>query len=154
VWQHWIHKYLCPCCARPATERTRAALQEQGQVDEAAVDPAPTDAVTTAPAGPDATPTAEAAATTGAGPRAAVGPVGPAIVSAPKPVLGLAKGLPGPGLLAHIIVSKYFDHLPLYRQERIFERQGVLLNRSTTCDWMAACAELLRPLYEHMVAAV
>jgi transposase len=66
----------------------------------------------------------------------------------------IAKGLPGPGLLAHIIVSKYFDHLPLYRQEKIFERQGVVLARSTTCAWMAACAELLRPLYRQMVASV
>jgi transposase len=57
-------------------------------------------------------------------------------------------------LLAHIIVSKYFDHLPLYRQENISQRQGVLIPRSTSCDWMAACAELLRPLYALMVTRI
>src|SRR5438445_13873521 len=80
--------------------------------------------------------------------------MGPAVVSAVKPPMPIAKGLPGPGLLAYGIVSKYFDHLPLYRQENIYKRQGVFLARSTTCDWMAACAELLRPLYDLMVAAV
>ena len=62
------------------------------------------------------------------------------------------KGMPGPGLLAHIIVSKYFDHLPLYRQENISQRQGLFIPRSTSCDWMAACAALLRPLYDLMVS--
>jgi transposase len=57
-------------------------------------------------------------------------------------------------LLAHIIVSKYFDHLPLYRQENISERQSVFIPRSTSCGWMAACAALLRPLYDLMVATV
>jgi transposase len=66
----------------------------------------------------------------------------------------IPKGLPGPGLLAHVIVSKYCDHLPLYRQTKISKRQGVVLPRSTTCDWMAACADLLRPLYDLMVTTV
>ena len=85
------------------------------------------------------------------------GPVpGPgAVVSAAvKPAMPIAKGLPGPGLLAHLIVSKYADHLPLYRLERIYERQGVFLPRSTLSDWLAACAQLLRPLYERLSAAV
>jgi len=81
-------------------------------------------------------------------------PVTPVVVSAVKPALPIAKGLPGPGLLAHLIVSKYTDHLPLYRLERIYERQGVFLHRSTLSDWLAACAALLRPLYERMVAVV
>jgi transposase len=62
--------------------------------------------------------------------------------------------LPGPGLLAQIITSKYGDYLPLYRLERIFGRHGLELPRSTTCDWMAKCAELLRPLYDTMVSLV
>ena len=66
----------------------------------------------------------------------------------------IAKGLPGPGLLAHLIVSKYVDHLPLHRLERIYERQGLFLPRSTLCDWLAACAQLLRPLYDVLVARV
>jgi transposase len=65
----------------------------------------------------------------------------------PEPI---EKGLPGPGLLAQVIVSKYADHLPLYRQERIFARQGVELSRQTTCDWMAVCAELLEPIWRAM----
>lgn len=76
------------------------------------------------------------------------------LATAPKPPQPIDKGLPGPGLLAQVVVSKYHDHLPLHRQERIFERQGFLLNRSTTCAWMAACAELLKPLYALMVARV
>jgi len=71
----------------------------------------------------------------------------PAIVVAPKPVQPIDKGLPGPGLLAHIVISKYVDHLPLYRQESILARQGVYISRSTMCDWMAECAGLLTPLY-------
>lgn len=79
-------------------------------------------------------------------------PIGPAIISAPKPPPPIAKGLPGAGLLAYVIVSKYFDHLPLYRLERIFARQGATISRSTMCDWMAASARALRPLYDLMVS--
>jgi hypothetical protein len=75
-------------------------------------------------------------------------------VSALRPATPLAKGLAAPGLLAHFIVSKYFDHVPLYRHENISERHGVFIPRSTSCDWMAACAQLLRPLYDLMVAEV
>ncbi len=63
---------------------------------------------------------------------------------APQPI---EKGLPGPGLLAHTVLSKYGDHLPLYRQEDILARHGVVLRRSTLCDWIAAAAELARPLW-------
>jgi transposase len=76
------------------------------------------------------------------------------VVAAAKPAQPIAKGLPGPGLLAPLIVSKYVDHLPLHRLERIYERQGVFLPRSTLCDWLAACAQLLGPLYERLVAVV
>ena len=58
------------------------------------------------------------------------------------------KGLPGPGLLANVLVSKYADHLPLYRQEQMYARQGIDLSRKTMCDWVRACADLLLPLYE------
>ncbi len=61
----------------------------------------------------------------------------------PRPI---EKGRPGPGLLAHVLVSKYVDHLPLYRQGRIFERFGVGLHRSTLCDWVGACAGMLHPI--------
>jgi transposase len=58
--------------------------------------------------------------------------------------------LPGPGLLAAIAVDKYLDHLPLHRTEHRMERLGVKLPRSTMCDWMAAAARLLTPLWEQL----
>src|SRR5271154_6438185 len=69
----------------------------------------------------------------------------------PEPI---EKGLPGPGLLAHVAVSKYADHLPLYRQEGIFKRFGVELSRSTMCSWMAAVAGLLAPIVKAMLKRV
>lgn len=72
------------------------------------------------------------------------------VVAAQKPASPIEKGLPGPGLLAQVAVSKYGDHLPLNRMESIFQRQGVELSRKTMCDWMAACAELVRPVWERM----
>lgn len=72
------------------------------------------------------------------------------VVAAPKPAAPIEKGLPGPGLLAHVAVSKYGDHLPLNRMESIFQRHGVELSRKTMCDWMAACAELVSPVWERM----
>jgi transposase len=76
------------------------------------------------------------------------------VIAAPKPAMPIAKGLPGPGLLAHLIVSKYADHMPLHRLQRAYERQGYFLHRSTLCDWLGACADLLRPLYDLMVRVV
>ena len=72
------------------------------------------------------------------------------VVTAQKPMQPIEKGLPGPGLLAHVVVSKYSDHMPLHRQEGMFEREGVKLSRSTMGDWMGRCAELVSPLYELM----
>jgi transposase len=72
------------------------------------------------------------------------------VVTAQKPMQPIEKGLPGPGLLAHVTVSKYNDHLPLHRQEGMFEREGVRLSRSTMGGWMGRCAELVNPLYELM----
>lgn len=68
------------------------------------------------------------------------------VVTAPVPPQPIAKGLPGPGLLAQVVVSKYQDHLPLARQSGIFARYGVQLSRSTLCDWVEAAAELASPL--------
>ncbi len=72
------------------------------------------------------------------------------VITAEKPMAPIEKGLPGPGLLAHVAVSKYGDHLPLHRQEAIFQRQGVELSRQTMADWMRAGADLVSPLYELM----
>ena len=68
----------------------------------------------------------------------------------PATVGPIAKGLAGPGLLAHLITCKYADHLPLHRLEGIVARSGVTLARSTLCDWMARAAELLTPLVSLM----
>jgi len=72
------------------------------------------------------------------------------VVTAAKPPAPVEKGMAGPGLLAHVAVSKYGDHLPLHRQESIFARQGVELSRKTMCDWMRQCAELVSPLFDLM----
>jgi transposase len=77
-------------------------------------------------------------------------PKGCTVITAEKPMAPIEKGLPGPGLLAQVAVSKYGDHLPLHRQQEIFQRQGVELPRQTMCDWMRGCAELVSPLYELM----
>lgn len=58
------------------------------------------------------------------------------IVQAEAPSRPIARGMAGPGLLAHVLASKYADHLPLYRQEEIYERQGVELDRATLADWV------------------
>ena len=68
------------------------------------------------------------------------------IVQAPAPSRPIARGLAGPGLLAQVLVSKYCDHLPLYRQSAIYTRHGVTLSRSTLADWVAGSSQLLRPL--------
>jgi transposase len=70
------------------------------------------------------------------------------------PVQPIDKGMPGPGLLSHLLTSKYCDHLPLNRLEGIFQRHGVDLSRSTMCDWVAASAALLAPLVEVMKTEV
>ncbi len=70
------------------------------------------------------------------------------VVSPPPPERPIARGIAGPGLIAQIVVSKFGDHLPLYRQEDFFARHGLHIARSTQCDWVKAAAELLRPLYE------
>lgn len=74
-----------------------------------------------------------------------IGPVGP------KPIEG---GLPGPGLLAHVVVSKFKDHLPLYRQSNILGRLGVDIADATLGGWIAEAAKLLREIWERMCAQV
>jgi transposase len=128
VWQHVVHKYLCPVCAKKPTESTIEPPTPAPEDTRATNTPSASD--TMAPAR------------------------GPAVISATKPPPPIAKGLPGAGLLAYVIVSKYFDHLPLYRLERILGRQGLSISRSTLCDWMAASADRLRPLYDLMVLEV
>ena len=68
------------------------------------------------------------------------------VVQAEAPSRPIDRGIPGPGLLAHVLVAKYADHLPLYRQSEIYAREGVDLDRSTLADWVGAASKLLRPL--------
>src|SRR5215472_5323283 len=70
------------------------------------------------------------------------------IVEGKAPSRPIERGIAGPGLLAHVLVSKYADHLPLYRQAEIFEREGVELARATLADWVAQTSELVKPLIE------
>jgi transposase len=72
----------------------------------------------------------------------------------PLPPMAIDKGIAGEGLLAHIITSKYCDHLPLNRLEGIFKRSDVDINISTMCDWVGKCADLLEPLVKRMQALI
>lgn len=74
------------------------------------------------------------------------------LVQAPVPAHVIDKGLPTTGLLAQVLVAKYADHLPLYRQEAIFERAGLALSRSTLAQWVGACGVELQPLVDTLKA--
>lgn len=72
------------------------------------------------------------------------------VIVASKPPQPIEKGLPGPGLCAHVSLSKFGDHTPLYRLEDIFMRSGVEIRRSTLCGWLITLAALSRPLVMRM----
>jgi transposase len=76
------------------------------------------------------------------------------VTTAAKPPQPIDKGLPGPGLLAQVVLGKYGDHQPLYRQQDILARHGVVLRRSTLCGWIAAAADLAEALYQRMCERV
>jgi transposase len=76
------------------------------------------------------------------------------VVTSDLPDLPVAKGMAGEGLLAHVVTSKYADHLPLYRQSVILKRQGYPVSRSTLGDWVAQVADKLKPVYLAMKADV
>lgn len=77
-----------------------------------------------------------------------VDPTGEQIVIGELPVRPIDKGIAGPGLLAQIVIDKYVDHLPVYRQVQRFEREGMKLPISTLADWISGSCTLLEPLYE------
>jgi transposase len=168
VVEHFVHKYVCPCCRRrpaPAQEQPAQQVQESESMPlpEPELQPTPPSVPEPAPRSAEAQPErlspSPPPADSSQRPqpqaqsRRSLDP-GAVVIAAPKPEMPIAKGLPGPGLLAHLIVSKYVDHLPLHRMERVYQRQGLFLHRSTLCDWMAACANLLRSLYDLMVSVV
>jgi transposase len=72
------------------------------------------------------------------------------VVQAPAPARLVEGGIPTEATVAHVLVSKYADHLPLYRQSQIYARQGVNLDRSTLADWVGKAAFLLRPIHERL----
>jgi transposase len=160
VIEHFVHKYACPCCAqRPASAAGPSGQPESKPMPSHEPEPPPPAAALAAATDTPPEPVVPGPQPAGPSPAASGEPWRPAepvaaVIAAVKPAMPIAKGLPGPGLLAHLIVSKYTDHLPLHRLERIYERQGVLLPRSTLSDWLAACAGLLQPLYELMVSVV
>lgn len=73
------------------------------------------------------------------------------VVQAPAPARLIEGGIPTEATVAHVVVSKYADHLPLYRQAQIYARQGIKLDRSTLADWTGRAAFLLRPVHEHLL---
>lgn len=76
------------------------------------------------------------------------------VAIANKPSQPIEKGLPGPGLCAHTVLSKFGDHLPLYRQEDIHSRLGMEIRRNTLCQWLFTLADLARPLVMRMKTLV
>jgi transposase len=74
-----------------------------------------------------------------------------AVVQAPAPARLIEGGLPTDALVAQVLVSKYADHLPLYRQAQIYARQGISLDRSTLADWVGRAAFLLRPVHARLL---
>lgn len=78
-------------------------------------------------------------------------------ITAQMPSLPIERGKPGPGLVAHVLVAKFCDHLPLYRQSEIYAREGVKLSRSTMADWIGRASTLMAPLVDrlrdHVLAA-
>jgi transposase len=76
------------------------------------------------------------------------------IIIAPMPDRPLEKGIAGPGLLAQVVIDKYVDHLPLYRQMQRFDRSGVKISYSTLADWVSRTCTLIAPLYEALKAEI
>jgi len=72
------------------------------------------------------------------------------VVQAPVPARLVEGGIPTEATVAHVLVAKYADHLPLYRQSQIYARQGINLDRSTLADWVGKAAFLLRPIHERL----
>jgi hypothetical protein len=77
-----------------------------------------------------------------------------AVIQAPAPPRLIEGGLPTGALVAYVIIGKYADHLPLYRQAQIYARQGIELDRSTLADWAGRAAWSLRPLHERLLEHV
>lgn len=75
---------------------------------------------------------------------------GEGVIIAALPARPIDKGIPGPGLLAQIVIDKFTDHLPLHRQQQRLEREGIKLPSSTLSDWIGATCDLIAPAYESL----
>ena len=73
------------------------------------------------------------------------------VVQAPAPVRLIEGGLPTEATVAHVVVAKYADHSPLYRQAQAYARRGVVLDRSTLAHWTGSAAELLKPVHARLL---
>jgi transposase len=160
VVEHVRLVYACPGCQKQAATAqvspppSPAALVEVSP-SVAVSEPPPVPVATTMATGEVTPPVAAAvekppeslAATVALPPGSVVRVPVSTFTTAAKPAQPIPRGLPGPGLLAHVLVSKYVDHLPLNRQENIYLRFGVHLTRQTLCDWVGRCADLVTPLY-------
>jgi len=145
VIQHVRLKYACSGCEQ---RRRQQRPQLPADTPDAVNSTLPTAATPVV-----AATAAVASAATVATPTAVAVAVA-TLVTAPLPCEGVPRCLAAPGLLAQVIVSKFGDHLPLYRLEQIFSRQGVPLSRSTLCDWLKRAADLLKPLCDLMAQEV
>jgi len=97
----------------------------------------------------------KAAALVGEAIAAVCGEEGSAVRMAPLPSRLIEKGFPGAGLLAQVVISKYEDHLPLYRQEKIYrERHGVRISRQSLAEWVEQAALWLQPIYHAIKKAL
>jgi transposase len=155
VIEHARRTYVCPRCERQRCDgvTTADARDEAASPAEASAVPAP--ASTALPAAA-VLPPSETWVVLNVADHASTDAV-PGLstfVTAARPAQGVARCLAAPGLLAHVMVSKFVEHLPLYRLERQFARQGVPLARQTLCDWLARSAELLTPLCQLMIRRV
>src|SRR5262245_27579334 len=72
------------------------------------------------------------------------------VVQAPAPERLIENGIPTEALVAHVLIAKYADHAPLYRQAQIYARQGITLDRSTLADWVGRAAFTLRPVHTRL----
>jgi transposase len=77
-----------------------------------------------------------------------------AVVQAPAPARLVEGGMPTEAMVAHVVISKYLDHLPLYRQAQIYSRQGIDLDRSTLANWVGRAAWWLEPIHARLMAEI
>ena len=149
VIEHVKMTYACPQC-----ERQRRNDMTAADAGDMAVSTAEAAAAPESPAVPAAT-ALTPTGTLAVGQEQTAGVTNlSTFITASRPVQGVARCLAAPGLLAHVIVSKFVEHLPLYRLQRQFGRQGVPVARQTLCDWLARSAELLTPLCQLMIRQV